>query len=307
MKRVLLVVNPVAGRGKAIAFAPKLLREFAARGIKANIIETTEKPENSLLDKAILDADTVIAMGGDGTLNRVARPILLTPTKSLPSVAFVALGTGNVAARAFHLPQRLSDIANLVAAGTARHIDAGIVFQNGIVAAVFLLWLGAGLDGAVIHAVADCRERLRGASLLPHYFLKGARTLMTYKFPKINVQSEQINGDFESAMIANVGLLGVGSITRFANPYDGQFNLIATPHRNRLSWCLSGIMALMHSYDFCLGVSRSRETNIKLHLQASVPVHVDGEPFSDFATPAGGVPSLEIQIRPLALPLLMPS
>ncbi|MBI3359206.1 MAG: hypothetical protein HY037_06485, partial [Nitrospirae bacterium] len=294
--------NPVAGRGKAISVAPKLLKELAARGITATTLYTTEEARNDMLDHSILDSDIVIAMGGDGTLNRVARPILLSSQNNaerLPSVAFVALGTGNVAVRAFHLPQRLSDVANLIASGTTRSIDAGIVFQNGVAIAVFLLWLGAGLDGAMIHAVDAIRSHYRGSWLIPRYFLEAPRTLMTYKFPKINVQSKQINGNFASVMIANVGLLGIGSITRFANPYDGQFDLIATSPRNRLAWFLSALLAGIHGYDFCFGVSRSRETDVTLQSQESVPAQIDGEPL--------GPPPFAIKIRHSALALLMPT
>ncbi len=305
MKRVLLVINPVAGRGKAITVAPQLLKKLAVLGMTATAIETTEEASNTALDKAILDSDAVIAMGGDGTLNRVARPILLCThrDKPFPAVAFVALGTGNVAARAFRLPQQLSDVADLVATGTTRHIDAGIVFQNGVAVAVFLLWLGAGLDGAVVHAVDAYRSRYRGSSLLPHYFLEGVRTLITYPFPKINVQSKQINGDFASVIIANVGLLGIGSVTKKADPYDGQFDLIATAPRSRLSWFLSGLLASVHGYDFCFGVDRSRETSISLQSQESVPIQIDGEPFRPPLT--GRVSLFEIKIRQAALPLLM--
>ncbi len=304
MKRVLLVVNPVAGRGKSVTVAPQLLKELTAVGIQAQIAYTTEQDINPALDQAILDSDIVIAMGGDGTLNRVARPILLSQ-QPRPAVAFVALGTGNVAARAFQLPQRLSDVANLVATKTTRHIDAGIVFQNGIAVAVFLLWLGAGLDAALIHAVAALRSRLRGSWLMPRYFLEAPKTLITYPFPKIGVQSKYTNGNFASVMIANVGLLGVGSVTRLADPCDGQFNLIATSPRNRLSWGLSALLASIHGYDFCYGVSRSRETNITLQSQERIPIQIDGEPFG-VTLLAGHVAPLEIKIMPLALPLLAP-
>ncbi len=306
MKRVLVVVNPVAGMGKAVEIAPRLLEELASRGITASILHTTTDERNDEMDNAILDSDIVIALGGDGTLNRVARPILLCSQrhhKTLPAVAFVALGTGNVAARAFGLPQRLSDIANMIASGTTRHIDAGIVFQNDVAVAVFLLWLGAGLDGAIVHAVAAYRSRYRGSWLMPRYFLEAPRTLLTYNFPKMTVQSEQINGDFASVMVANVGLLGVGSITRKASPYDGAFNLIATSPRNRLSWCLSSILARFSVYDFCYGVSRSLETNVTLKLPESVPIQIDGEPFE---TPAARVASISIKIRQAAFPLLVP-
>ena len=81
MKRVLLVVNPVAGRGRAVIIAPRLLKELAALGMTATTIATTEEVNNNALDQAIIDSDVVIAMGGDGTLNRVARAILLCPQR----------------------------------------------------------------------------------------------------------------------------------------------------------------------------------------------------------------------------------
>jgi diacylglycerol kinase family enzyme len=318
VKPVLLLVNPVAGRGKASSIAPKLIKELAILGIPSEIIKTTEDSRDPVLDQAILDAEVVIAMGGDGTLNRVAKTILLSAPcndRPRPAVAFVALGTGNVAARAFCFPQRLSDVAELVALKKTRLVDAGIVFQNGVSVAVFLLWLGAGLDAELIHTIADYRSHHRGAWLMPRYFMEMPRLLMTYPFPKINVHSEQINGNFASVMIANVGLLGFGSVTRFADPCDGQFNLIATSPRSRKAWFLSAIMAGMNAYDFCPSVSRSRETDVTLQSQGSVPLQIDGEPFGSpellQSRCVGHVPcgtcscAIEIKIRPAALSILI--
>jgi diacylglycerol kinase (ATP) len=300
MTSALVVANPVAGRGRGAAIAPALVSALAERGIQARIHFTKAGERDDELDEAILDAQAVIALGGDGTLNRVARPIVLRRRhgRAPPAVAFVALGTGNVAARAFGLPQRFRDVASLVASGSVRHIDAGIVSRRGVAVGVFLLWLGAGIDAALIHAVAACRARHLGSWLVWRYLLEAPRTLMTYPFPAVQIRSDHTNGVYAGVMLANVGELVVGSVTRNADPQDGEVDVIATLPRNRLSWCLSGLLSGVNAYDRCWGVSRSRETRVELLASEPLPVHVDGEP-------CGQLP-LEVEMSPAALPLLAP-
>ncbi|MEK7286902.1 MAG: diacylglycerol kinase family protein, partial [Nitrospirota bacterium] len=298
VNRVLIVANPVAGRGKAVVILPHLLKAFAEFGITPETYFTTANPHDDLLDQAILNSDAVIAMGGDGTLNRVSRPIILNakPNTILPMVGLIPMGTGNVASGALCFPRSFSETAHAVVSEKKRLIDVGVVFQNDAAIAVFLLWLGAGLDGAVIHAVAAIRSRYLGSWLIPRYVIETLRTFATYSFPNINIVSGQIHGDFPSAVVANIGSFGVGGVTRKADPTDGKFNLIATSHRNRFSWCLSGLMAGLNCYDFCWDVNRSFETDIKISAGESVPVQIDGEPFCS--------PPFSIQIRKAALPIL---
>jgi diacylglycerol kinase family enzyme len=298
--RALLVVNPIAGRGRAATLAPALVSELAARGISARTVLTAPEGGDDALDEAILGADAVIALGGDGTLNRVARPIVLRqrPDRPRPVVALVALGTGNVAARAFGLPRRPADVARLVSSGAVRLLDAGVVSRRGAVVGVFLLWLGAGLDGALIHAVAARRSTSRGSWLIPRYLLEGPRVLVTYPFPPVRVRSEHVDGDFATVLLANIGRLAVGSVTRRADPCDGQLDLIATRARSRLSWWVSGALVGVNAYDRCWGVRRSRERRVQLLADEPVPVHIDGEPF--------GTLPLEVEVRPAVLPLLTP-
>jgi diacylglycerol kinase family enzyme len=241
----------------------------------------------------------VIALGGDGTLNRVAQPIVLRSNgRPSPAVAFVPLGTANVATRAFRLPRRLDDVARLVAAGSVRHIDAGVVVRHDGAVAAFLLWLGAGLDGAVIHAVAAGRARYRGLGLMLRYLLETPRTFMRYRFPTVRIESEGTNGAFASVLLANVGTLAFGSATANADPEDGRVNVIATGARTRLGWCASALLAGVNAYDRCWGVSRSRETRVRLVGAGPLPVHIDGEPY-------GQLP-VDVEVRPGALSLLAP-
>jgi diacylglycerol kinase (ATP) len=304
MKSVLIVANPAAGSGKAVSAASAVANALTDRGVTAQIRLTTANEPDTDLDAAILRAERMIAIGGDGTLHRVARTILLAPKQEarLPAVAFLAMGTGNAAARAFHLPRRLSELVELVMTGQPTYVDAGFVSRAGEGRAVdiFLLWLGAGLDGAVIHAVAKRRfqHQYRGTRLLLEYFLEAPRSLFTYRFPRIRVESEKINGECATLILANIGEWGIGGVTRNADPQDGQMDLIATSSRSRLSWCFAALLAGLNAYDSCKGVSRSRETKVTLSSAESVPVQLDGEPWGELP--------VSVEIRKGVMPLLIP-
>ncbi len=304
MTKILIVANPVAGSGRATTIAPIIAKELVSRGMIPSIQFTTANQEDDLLDAAILNADRVIAVGGDGTLHRVARPIVFCSdqTKKIPSIAFFPLGTGNVAARAFRLPRQISDLVDLVVSGTPSWIDVGIIVQNQLPVDLFLLWFGAGLDGAVIHAVTKSRfnHHYQGFRLILQYILETPRVFLTYRFPKIGVKSKQVNGQFASVMIANVGQMGIGGVTRLANPQDGELDLIAIPSQRRLSLCFAGFLAALNALDFYGGISRSRETQIHLSADEPIAIQVDGEPWE------GQLP-VSIEIRKGAFPLLTPS
>jgi diacylglycerol kinase (ATP) len=310
MKTVLIVANPVAGSGQAVSVASVVANALTARGVTAQIRFTTANEPDTDLDAAILRAERIIAIGGDGTLHRVARTLLLTPRRpngtvpaggtAPPAVAFLAMGTGNAAARAFHLPRNPSEIVELVMTGKPTYIDAGFVFRAGSPADIFLLWLGAGLDGAVIHAVAKRRFQYeyKGTRLLLEYFLEVSRSLFSYSFPSVHVASKRTHGEFSSLILANIGEWGIGGVTRKADPRDGQMDLIATSARNRLSWCFAALLAGLNAYDSCKGVSRSRETKVTLSSAESVPVQLDGEPWGELP--------VSVEIRKRVMPLLIP-
>ncbi|HEV8268559.1 MAG TPA: diacylglycerol kinase family protein, partial [Thermoanaerobaculia bacterium] len=168
MTRVLLVVNPIAGGGRAASLAAELERSLASNGTRVEIHLTSLDEEPGALAAALSGVSVVVAVGGDGTLNRVVRSVVLSGTEdgTGPAIGLLPCGTGNVAARAFGLPRRTSDLASAVAGGATRSVDVGVVARNGAPAGVFLLWLGAGLDAALIQHVASRRAGVRGMRLV---------------------------------------------------------------------------------------------------------------------------------------------
>ncbi|NMB95836.1 MAG: diacylglycerol kinase family lipid kinase, partial [Clostridiaceae bacterium] len=90
----LFIVNPVAGKGKALEYIPEIKRIFAKRKNDIYFIETTEKPGHAIeLVKSYVKRDTyrIYSIGGDGTLNEVLNGM----AESDSSLAIVPAGSGN--------------------------------------------------------------------------------------------------------------------------------------------------------------------------------------------------------------------
>ena len=90
----LFIINPVAGKGKALEYIPEIKKIFSKRKNEVYFIETTERPGHATeLVKSYVGKDTyrVYSIGGDGTLNEVLNGM----AGSDSSLAVVPAGSGN--------------------------------------------------------------------------------------------------------------------------------------------------------------------------------------------------------------------
>ncbi|MDQ6621899.1 MAG: acylglycerol kinase family protein, partial [Verrucomicrobiota bacterium] len=114
-----LICNPGAGNVDDTQALEEKLRRFA----NASIHFTKEAGDATRLAKAALDdgCTTIIAAGGDGTLNEVINGI--APHASDAIVGLLPLGTGNDFARMLGLPDSLDDCIDVLRAGATRPTD----------------------------------------------------------------------------------------------------------------------------------------------------------------------------------------
>jgi diacylglycerol kinase family enzyme len=294
--RILFVVNPKAGTGTATARSVAFKRELAIRGYAQPTIVETTAAGNPELATLVAQNDLVVAFGGDGTLNKVVHAIVLGGQNASPVVAFLPCGTGNAAARAFNLPRSPQRLAAYVASVRPRDIDTGIVSRDGQDVGAFLLWAGAGVDASLIAEVARRRPSKQGIVLMSQYMRVAAEMLFKYRFPSIQIRSEEEPTSAASVVVANVGALAVGSVTRRADPCDGWLDVIGTCSRSRAAWIGALMLSATDRYDKCSQVVRMRTQGLSLTTGEDVPVHLDGEP-------SGQLP-IDIRVAPHSIRLL---
>ena len=121
-----------------VFFIVKPIRNYALKQLYHSIETTFDKKKDSihilktskkehaidLTQKAINEKpDVVVACGGDGTVNEVARELVKT---EIP-IAVVPVGSGNGIARHFKIPSRISNSIQLIKKKKIAKMDVGVV------------------------------------------------------------------------------------------------------------------------------------------------------------------------------------
>jgi YegS/Rv2252/BmrU family lipid kinase len=125
---------------------------------------TVAPGEAARLAAAAVDAEVVLAVGGDGTVHEVVNGIMHRPAHDRPALAILPSGSGDDYARMLRLPGSVPDCLGVIDAGKTRRLDVGTC--NGI---RFMNSLSLGLDARVTARVAELKKTTRQTGL-PMYF-----------------------------------------------------------------------------------------------------------------------------------------
>ena len=130
MKRVKLIINPSSGRQNTELRIDTLSKMLLDDGYTVSKFFTRKKDDamNETIKTCNGDWDIIIASGGDGTVNEIAKGITFSERK-LP-VAILSSGTVNDFANYMNLPTKIVDFYNMIKEGKIIDIDLGKVGDN---------------------------------------------------------------------------------------------------------------------------------------------------------------------------------
>lgn len=123
---VKLIANPGAGKASESAKHLKLVIKYLERfGIRADVALAKPKEKATpIARQAVKDGyKTVIAMGGDGTLEAVMRGMV----GSKVHLGIIPAGTENNIAKSLGIPENLEEACGLITSGTSHKLDVGQV------------------------------------------------------------------------------------------------------------------------------------------------------------------------------------
>lgn len=151
--RILVVVNPVAGKGKALAVKQLIYNALQDRFALDFLIWKDASLELSTLVAEQLNARTytyVVVVGGDGTVNQVSRALI----NRAEILVIIPVGSGNGLARHLNIPMNPKKAMELLNYGKFISIDA-IKLPNGY----SFCTTGVGFDAHVAHLFANAGKR----------------------------------------------------------------------------------------------------------------------------------------------------
>ena len=175
MQDCCIVLNPNARAARQMQLLDQLTQ--VARGATIRVTSAPGDAEGLARAAAKEGFRTVIAAGGDGTVNEVLCGIVGTSTR----LGVLPVGTVNVFARELGLPLDWEEALVRILHGTERTVDVG--WANGV---PFAQLAGVGFDAEVIAAVTPRSKTLLG----PGAYLLSAFAQMGRPRPVLRVEGE---------------------------------------------------------------------------------------------------------------------
>lgn len=141
-KTILFIINPISGGRDKNKFE-KFARQYLDGSVFSPEFVFTQKTNHAekLAQKGLINKfDYIIAVGGDGTINEVAKVLMGTDTP----LGIIPKGSGNGLARALHIPLDQRAAIAILNKLTIKEIDAGYI--NGL---PFFNMAGMGFDALI--------------------------------------------------------------------------------------------------------------------------------------------------------------
>jgi diacylglycerol kinase (ATP) len=227
--RVIILYNPVSGRGRACNTAFAIAEQFLKSPCDVEMIPTqADDPRNWLKPKLEIDPDAVVVVGGDGTLRQVASVLVGT---TIP-IYHAGSGTENLFAKSMNTNNTpVESIVESVLQNRILEIDTATA--NG---EFMILMASVGFDAAVVTDLANSR----GSSITHFsYIMPCVRQLLKWHPPTISIVV-----DGEEVVTKKIGWCVVANSKQYArglNPAknadftDGKLDVVFLPLKGRLS------------------------------------------------------------------------
>ena len=121
---VMLIVNPVSGKGQYSSALHHVLRELAGAGHAATVYFTTKAGDaNEYARLYAPDYDMLLCLGGDGTVSGAIDGLMRT--ENPPPMGYIPIGTANDMASNFKLDRNPEKAVRSILRGKEHLIDVG--------------------------------------------------------------------------------------------------------------------------------------------------------------------------------------
>ena len=288
---IAVIINPISGTGRRVDAARRRAehaRALLAHHGVAGDVHVSERPGHArelARDALARGASTILAWGGDGTINEVASEVAFRDA----SLGVVPGGSGNGLARELRIPFDPAAAFSVALGGNARVIDAG-EFDGRL----FFNIAGIGLDARIAHRFSEGGLVRRG---FRRYLEITAFELWTFHPDEHTIVTDGASLRQRALLIAiaNARQYGNGAtIAPHARLDDGRLDVVVVAHRSPLRALTQVPRVFMGQIERIPGVTMMTAVEVEVTSAQPMICHVDGEPF------VGGT-LLKARVRPRAL------
>ncbi len=242
--------------------------------------------------------DTVVGLGGDGTIHEIVNGLMGIPADRRPALGAVPVGSGNDFCANVGISTD-PEIAILKALnGTERAVDVGTITDNTGRTEYWDNTINVGF-GASVAIYSYQITRLRG---YPMYLWAVLQTVFRHHdAPMMKIKSDRETFEQPTLLLAinNGRREGGGFLTSpDAVPDDGALNYAAIEGISRLMMLRLIPEVMRGTHGRFRQVRLGEFTELEVISESPIPIHTDGEIYADFTSQ---VTQLKITIVPKAL------
>lgn len=290
-RSILFLINPIAGVRPKDEI-PSLIREVFASAEDCDVdIRFTEYAGHaSVLAKEAVarQVDTVVAIGGDGTINEIGRSLVGTSVK----FGIVPMGSGNGLARHMQLPLNMTHALESIRDGHSEAVDYATVNNQ-----IFFCTAGIGIDAKVSAKFAESGKRG------PITYLRSFIELLNDYQPSTYVIHTDDGRVREKAFLIAIGNASQWGNNAFITPHasmqDGLLDITLVKPAPLIEIPHMAMQLFTRQLDTNPHVLSFRSSHFRIFMPHPDVVHVDGEPMQ-----MDGI--LDIQIHPGELNVITP-
>lgn len=290
MKKIRFIINPVSGIGRKKVIEGIIHECFDRKNTEFDIAYTKAAKHATELSReaAELNYDIVVAVGGDGSVNEVAKGIIGCKT----SLGIIPAGSGNGLARHLKIPFNTHKALNVIKEGHNLKIDTVRINKE-----TFVSIAGVGFDALVAKKYAKFGKR----GFWP-YIKIITQEYMTYKPKKYTLTIDDKKIETKALLIAfaNSSQFGYNtSISPDADLQDGLVDVCIFQKAPVLEMPLISNLLFLKQINKTKYVEIIKAKKVTLERKRNKMVNLDGESVKVGKT-------LNIEVNPYSLNVIVP-
>jgi diacylglycerol kinase (ATP) len=276
-RRLGIILNPAAGKGRASKIEKRLVKSLRTKNIPF-LLEKTIAPGHAtgIARDLCKECNIIVSVGGDGTLNETAAGML----ESNSALGIVPIGSGNDFNKIIGTPKNVEQALDWIINGEIFSFDYGKIkywpCNNIKKEGIFINTLGLGLDAEIAYNI----KNIRYLSGLPLYLVSAIKSIALHSPNRYKMLYENKTQESDAFFIC----LGNG------NYEGGGFKLLpdAKPDDGYLDICKVGPMPIMKAlrsipnlitgnYKRIETITTWKTKKIIFEAQRVFALHADGE------------------------------
>ncbi len=269
MKKIAFIVNPISGTGQKESAIAYLKEVFAdEQQFHTTFYKTSFAGDAYLAAKRFTQEnyDIVVAIGGDGTVNQVAKGLIHSDTK----LGIIPFGSGNGLARHLKIPLSYASAVDTILKEKVQLIDAGQINDE-----TFFCTAGLGFE-----AVIGDRFNSGGSRGFITYMEHCAKEYVRYKSENyiINIQGNQYITKAFLITFANCAQWGNNVyIAPDANISDGMIDMVVWKRLPFVSVPILTAELLLKTIQFSQFIDTYKCNNVTIIRENEGLIQFDGE------------------------------